>query len=249
MKRTILISYCLNCQRLFKLFIGLLILFPTFSQAAYTAIDITYFGTPSIVGIDPIVPGQSILIGFDRFPNGSIISTPYTVPQATSLFISDPLSTAFVSVGIRLGADDVAISKPSHPPGVGVVSGPNSLASEPNYPFNSTTEIEFLNTTYATGLYVSDGPTNDVSISFFDSTDSLITTINPPSSELRAFIGIYSDERISRILLSTSGNDDYYVDDLYYFAPSVPIPSAVWLFGSGLIGLIGFKRRSRKGHA
>ena len=30
---------------------------------------------------------------------------------------------------------------------------------------------------------------------------------------------------------------------------SVPIPSAVWLSGAGLIGLVGFRRKIRKGEA
>ena len=29
----------------------------------------------------------------------------------------------------------------------------------------------------------------------------------------------------------------------YEYIPAVPVPSAVWLFGSGLIGLIGLARR------
>ena len=35
-----------------------------------------------------------------------------------------------------------------------------------------------------------------------------------------------------------------YVTDVP-IAPAVPIPSAVWLFGSGLIGLAGFARRKK----
>ena len=31
----------------------------------------------------------------------------------------------------------------------------------------------------------------------------------------------------------------------YYLIETVPIPSAVWLFGSGLIGLIGIARRKK----
>ncbi|WP_426991129.1 PEP-CTERM sorting domain-containing protein [Methylomonas sp. CM2] len=29
--------------------------------------------------------------------------------------------------------------------------------------------------------------------------------------------------------------------------PAVPVPGAVWLFGTGLLGLLGLKRRGRAG--
>ncbi|HEY9051298.1 MAG TPA: VPLPA-CTERM sorting domain-containing protein [Gammaproteobacteria bacterium] len=38
----------------------------------------------------------------------------------------------------------------------------------------------------------------------------------------------------------------YYLDDLSFSTPSpVPLPSAAWLFYSGLIGLVGFARRKK----
>ena len=36
------------------------------------------------------------------------------------------------------------------------------------------------------------------------------------------------------------------VADELYIIPVVPIPGAVWLFGSGLIGLIGFRKKLKK---
>ena len=39
--------------------------------------------------------------------------------------------------------------------------------------------------------------------------------------------------------------NDYYIDDISFSA--IPLPAAVWLFGSGFIGLIGLARR--KTHA
>ncbi len=36
------------------------------------------------------------------------------------------------------------------------------------------------------------------------------------------------------------------LSETYYFHEAVPIPSALWLLGSGLIGLIGFRRKCRK---
>jgi hypothetical protein len=40
------------------------------------------------------------------------------------------------------------------------------------------------------------------------------------------------------------GGADWYSIELTYDTPPVPVPAAAWLFGSGLLGLAGLKRRS-----
>ncbi len=45
--------------------------------------------------------------------------------------------------------------------------------------------------------------------------------------------------------MSWQPNATYYFDDFQVNASSVPIPAAVWLLGSGLLGLIGIRRRSQ----
>ena len=49
---------------------------------------------------------------------------------------------------------------------------------------------------------------------------------------------------ISYVILETSNTaSGLYFDDLSF--TTVPIPAAVWLFGSGLLGLIGISRRNK----
>lgn len=46
----------------------------------------------------------------------------------------------------------------------------------------------------------------------------------------------------------TLGNDGIYRGDLYVdgvVVSAVPVPAAAWLFGTGLLGLIGFSRRKK----
>ena len=59
------------------------------------------------------------------------------------------------------------------------------------------------------------------------------------------FWGINSDTAFTSFsLIKTQLWDGIGIDRMYFVAASpVPIPSAVWLFGSGLISLIGFARR------
>ena len=46
-------------------------------------------------------------------------------------------------------------------------------------------------------------------------------------------------------MLSTQGPISYYIDDFELQLTTVPIPGAVWLFGSGLLGLVGMARRKK----
>lgn len=49
---------------------------------------------------------------------------------------------------------------------------------------------------------------------------------------------IYANANAAHLTFNTSGG--VYVVDV---VPSVPVPAAVWLFGSGLLGLIGIARK------
>jgi len=53
-------------------------------------------------------------------------------------------------------------------------------------------------------------------------------------------------QSIDEVIVTTSGGTGIFVmDDLEYSLSAVPVPPAIWLFGSGLIGLIGLARRKR----
>jgi hypothetical protein len=45
----------------------------------------------------------------------------------------------------------------------------------------------------------------------------------------------------------TNKNDEAHdLSHLSVYAPVVPVPAAVWLFGSGLLGLVGVARRKNR---
>ena len=56
-------------------------------------------------------------------------------------------------------------------------------------------------------------------------------------------IGDFNIASISMRTLLNDGSFTSYVEQNFVVTPAIPIPAAVWLFGSGLIGLIGFARR------
>ena len=59
---------------------------------------------------------------------------------------------------------------------------------------------------------------------------------------------IYSDNAQKWYLQDFYGSNDWYIAEVHGLAqmPHAPIPSAVWLLGSGLIGLAGLKKKFRK---
>jgi hypothetical protein len=90
------------------------------------------------------------------------------------------------------------------------------------------------------------------------SSQSYNITLNGADPSLTPeYFGLYSND-MSQTIASVSlyGTDNFgadrawMIDDLTVITagsvPSVPVPAAAWLFGSGLVGLIGVGRRARK---
>lgn len=60
------------------------------------------------------------------------------------------------------------------------------------------------------------------------------------------FLGVINLGGISAISISMPGKNNWEVDHLQYGIAPVPVPTAFWLFGTGLIGLLGIRRKSSK---
>ncbi len=84
-------------------------------------------------------------------------------------------------------------------------------------------------------------------IELYDDTDTLLASVSSPN--VNGFFGLTSDVAIDYVIIRNGifpdvGNDRFFIDNLSADTV-VPVPAAVWLFGSGLIGLIGFARRNK----
>jgi len=78
--------------------------------------------------------------------------------------------------------------------------------------------------------------TGDVVTSLFEAFPGTVTG---------QFFGLVSDTPFSQVILSAVTGNVYTLDTLVYgdAAPVVvPLPAAVWLLGSALVGLLGFRR-------
>ncbi len=104
------------------------------------------------------------------------------------------------------------------------------------------------------GLYVGPGANNpnavgdfwSASVDFFDSTDSLLGTVlvsggQPATLE---FAGWGDASGIARIRVNDTASNGLVmlINDVTFETAVVPVPVAAWLFGSGLLGLIGVAR-------
>lgn len=87
--------------------------------------------------------------------------------------------------------------------------------------------------------------------SFTSATAHALTPVDNASGTSLEGLGIMTDDNMSDLVLAYNdnalgtGDGDY--DDMLVRAEfsAVPIPAAVWLFGSGLLGLIGIGRRRK----
>jgi len=68
------------------------------------------------------------------------------------------------------------------------------------------------------------------------------------TDDVLSFIGVWSDSAFDRLEIrdSTGTTDNEYFGEFYTGTRSlseVPVPAAAWLFGTALIGLVGFSKR------
>ncbi len=73
---------------------------------------------------------------------------------------------------------------------------------------------------------------------------TVATSGNDGQTDEDSFFGVTSTEGISSIFISNSSGG-IEVDHLQYGLTAIPVPGAIVLFGSGLIGLIGLARRKQ----
>jgi hypothetical protein len=87
--------------------------------------------------------------------------------------------------------------------------------------------------------------------SFTSATAHALTPVDNASGTSLEGLGIMTDDNMSDLVLAYNdnalGTGDADYDDMLVRAEfsAVPIPAAVWLFGSGLLGLIGIGRRRK----
>ena len=170
----------------------------------------------------------------------------------SELFLIDfnAISNPLVGNGVFVGQVDFGSPEASNPDNV-LFNSSAMTDTGSTTATNSVGPIDgaFLtaDSVYAFSLdFLSSG--NPQTISIFDFGGGLLDSVLTPAG---GFFGLISDTSIGSFLItngefSPNNRDRFFIDNFGAYSVSpVPIPAAVWLFGTGILGLIGFSKRRK----
>jgi hypothetical protein len=210
------------------------------SQVA--AVPITYTDKTTFL----TAAGSTTTYGFETHgvTEGVDLPSPLSASQLDNNF-----DLAYTNLNAFSIVDDAA--------GPGVVDGTHylfthsvGLASEYSLTFsnfgasnNSVTAFGFTITDFASNIDPNDTVT--ITYNIGDLTGTLLTVTGPQPDYTQNFVGLTVDSGEAFNLITLTMNDTLSgfqdFDEIIY----TPIPAALWLFGSGLLGLIGISRRKK----
>jgi hypothetical protein len=156
-------------------------------------------------------------LDFSVFSQGYQGTTTLTLPEATL--------TSF-GTDFYIGAAGIADE-------VCAINGSNCEADLDISFNNLVSDLSFVTSGWQTG--------DSVTASIYDASNSLLASIIITSN---TFVDFSAYTGISRLFLDDNSTAAGIAYDQFNFT-TVPVPAAVWLFGSGLMGIIGFSRRKR----
>lgn len=189
---------------------------PSF-ESAVGSVVIADFDT---LGSGTSVDAQFAPIGmdFNSFASGSPTVQPFNNVSSPNIMVANPLGI----IGGGAGGFEVELTNPAF--GIGMYFG----GLQPIAQFGSTI-LELLDTSG-------------------NAIDSFIVQDEVGVSAFGLlFFGVTSSTLIKSFNVTIGDSDFVWFDDVQYgLAPNpIPVPAAVWLFGSALIGLVGFSKRRK----
>ena len=206
---------------------------------------VMWFGVCSIVGSQIISPAIAATVYSDR---ASFLAATASLSLSQEGFNStfaaaNPVDFGDFSVTASIGNVNWG-NGPTFPE---VVSeGAGSIYGFANNPFSQNTfTFDFSSPITAFGVDINNFSTPPLTAS--TNTGSLLAfeIADQPPQTKTIFFGVVDTTPFNSLSIRwANATNAVGFDDLVYTAP-IPIPAAVWLFGSGLLGLIGISRRKR----
>ena len=226
--------------------------FAFFIASLYSQTWASTIVTTDQTSVDAFQTGASVL-GFDALPpNGGGGSSGNT---GTPIQAESQLTNQFANLGVifsSTGGPVGVVGAPSDAVSLSNVIGGSSVGSTLpvlNYFQPITLQFVLPNTTtpaVTTSIGAWNDPTGSlIQLSVFDTDGVLLESVQAGQG---FFIGISNPLIASATFsyVSTQSVAGFSLDDITFGSVSaVPIPAAVWLFGSGLLGLVGVARRKK----
>ncbi len=185
---------------------------------------ITHFASAALVAL-PSDPGFSTVIGFDSLADDTDVFDQY-VPLGVKF--RDALST-FASASTDTN------SSPGDTTNEEFRSPRNALEAEDVFVLFETPALQV-------GGYVrNEDHTNNVTLTAYGSDLSVLGSVTIAPGDVFLFLGGEDNTPIAAISFT---GDDFFLDDVGFNV--VPVPAALWLFGSGLLGLVGLARKRKR---
>jgi hypothetical protein len=201
---------------------------------------------------------SAITIDFDSMPDGTPIIGIPVPPYSGSISNPDSvIDNEYNSLGVTFSSNNSgAIAVQDSTSQLAGISSPNALVGtvdSSNYSTGGPIFIEFVDpltglqgVTTQVGAFSIDVDLAPVSFTAFDFMGNELETVffSVGGDGSIDFAGINRNEGISSVAINVPGTDFFAIDNLI-FEPvkAVPVPPALILFASGLIGLIGIARR------
>ena len=212
------------------------------------------------------------VIDFESYSSGTIIDSEYTSlltvsainassgPDVAVIFDTTNPTGGDADLGGPFGTNDSSLSNNYSPGNVLIIHETNNCnaftCEDPDdegsrnagtffFDFASVITLESID---FFDIETVEGTNNEIKLFDKDDNELLPNTFFVPDTGGDNMWGqlLFGVDGVKRIELNMGGSGA--IDNITFTAaemPQVPVPAAIWLFGSGLIGLVGFARRKK----